>query len=151
MNWRSGDVNQVSFMSSSNINSSTMKKALVSDFLHSCLKEYSKDTTGCNFNATRLMKVDELPFHSELFFLFKKLLRLYWYCCFLSLFLFYSCLFFVIIKKREKTDLLELPGHHSINVTSMSWNRILRNFIAPITEIRANAKGDLDQLTLPLA
>lgn len=59
-------------MSSSNINSSTMKKALVSDFLHSCLKEYSKDTNGCNFNATRLMKVDELPFHSELFFLFKK-------------------------------------------------------------------------------
>ena len=59
-------------MSSSNINSSTMKKALVSDFLHSCLKEYSKDTNGCSFNATRLMKVDELPFHSELFFLFKK-------------------------------------------------------------------------------
>ena len=50
-----------------------MKKALVSDFLHSCLiKEYSKDTNGCNFNASRLMKVDEVPFHSELFFLFNK-------------------------------------------------------------------------------
>ena len=81
-----------------------MKKALVSDFLHSCLKEYSKDTNGCNFNATRLMKVDELPFHSELFFLFKKTSQALLVLLFSQFFLFYSRLFFVIIKKREKTD-----------------------------------------------
>ena len=66
-----------------------MKKALVSDFLHSCLKEYSKDTNGCNFNASRLMKVDEVPFHSQLFFLFNKtsqaLLVLFFSICFPSI------------------------------------------------------------------
>ena len=69
---------------------------------------------------------------------------------------FDSCLFFGIIKKREKTDLLELPDHHSkssgsINVTlkcpEAGFYAILS---APVNEIRANAKGDLDKLTRPL-
>ena len=68
---------------------------------------------------------------------------------------FDSCLFFGIIKKREKTDLLELPDHHSkssgsSNVTlkcpEAGFYAILS---APVNEIRANAKGDLDKLARP--